>query len=78
MEEMPGSLRREIAMVAAADTGLVPMRVSRAVGLKDGDDRSQYVVLDELDGDRHLVIGVGHAEAFALDASLQACSGVVR
>jgi uncharacterized protein len=29
------------------------------------------VVLDELDGDRHLVIGVGHAEAFALDASLQ-------
>ncbi len=58
-------------MIAATDTGLVPMRVSKAVALKDGDDLSQYVVLNELDGDRHLVIGVGHAEAFALDASLQ-------
>jgi bifunctional DNase/RNase len=29
------------------------------------------MVLDELEGDRHLVIGVGDAEAFALDASLQ-------
>ena len=29
------------------------------------------MVLDELGGDRHLVIGVGDAEAFALDASLQ-------
>jgi uncharacterized protein len=58
-------------MIAATDTDLVPMRVSKAVGLKDGDDVSEYIVLDELDGDRHLVIGVGHAEAFALDASLQ-------
>jgi bifunctional DNase/RNase len=47
------------------------MRVSKAVALQDGDDRFDYMVLDELDGDRHLVIGVGHAEAFALDASLQ-------
>jgi bifunctional DNase/RNase len=58
-------------MIAATDTGLVPMRVSKAVGLKDGDDVSEYMVLDELDADRHLVIGVGHAEAFALDVSLQ-------
>ncbi len=58
-------------MIAATDTGLVPMRASKAVGLKDGDDHSQYIVLDELDGDRHLVISVGFAEAFALDASLQ-------
>jgi uncharacterized protein len=71
MEEMPGSLWREIAMTAATDTGLVPMRVSKAVALKDDGDLFQFVVLDELDGDRHLVIGVGHAEAFALDASLQ-------
>src|SRR5215472_1500113 len=70
MEEMPG-LRRENVMIAATDTGLVPMRVSKAVALKDGDDHSDYIVLDELDGDRHLVIGVGHAEAFALDAGLQ-------
>lgn len=59
-------------MIAATDTGLVPMRVSKAVGLKDGDEHSQYIVLDELDGDRHLVVGVGFAEAFALDANLQA------
>jgi bifunctional DNase/RNase len=71
MEEVPGSLWREIAMITAADTGLVPMRVSKAVGLMDGDEPSAYMVLDELEGDRHLVIGVGQAEAFALDASLQ-------
>jgi uncharacterized protein len=58
-------------MIATTGTGLVPMRISKAVGLKDGDDFSQYLVLDELDGDRHLVIGVGHAEAFGLAASLQ-------
>jgi len=58
-------------MNAATDTGLVPMRVNKAVALGHDDDVFEYVVLDELDGDRHLVIGVGHAEAFALDASLQ-------
>jgi bifunctional DNase/RNase len=58
-------------MIAATDTGLVPMRVSKAVAFQDGDDLSAYMVLDELDGDRHLVIGVGYAEAFALDTSLQ-------
>jgi bifunctional DNase/RNase len=58
-------------MTAATGTDLVPMRVSKAVALGDGDEISEFVVLDELDGDRHLVIGVGHAEAFALDAGLQ-------
>jgi len=58
-------------MIAATDTGLVPMRVSKAVAFKDGHDLSAHVVLDEMDGDRHLVIGIGYAEAFALDASLQ-------
>ena len=64
-------------MISATGTGLLPMRVSKAVALMDGDDHSAYLVLDELEGNRHLVIGVGDAEAFALDASLQACSGVV-
>jgi uncharacterized protein len=58
-------------MTAATETGWVPMRVSKAVGLGAGDDFFDYVVLDELDGDRHLVISIGHAEAFALGASLQ-------
>lgn len=38
-------------MIAAADTDLVPMRVSKAVALGDGPDVSEYLVLDELDGD---------------------------
>jgi len=58
-------------MIAGTDVSLVPMRVSKAVGLMDGDDLSTYMVLDELDGDRHLVIVVGDAEACNLDASLQ-------
>ena len=58
-------------MTAATDTGLVPMRVSKAVALGGGDHISHFMVLDELEGDRHLVIGVGDAEAVALDASLQ-------
>jgi bifunctional DNase/RNase len=58
-------------MIMATGTGLVPMQVSKAVGVKDGDDFSEVMVLDELDGDRHLVIWVGHAEAFGLAASLQ-------
>jgi bifunctional DNase/RNase len=62
---------RENSMIAATGTGLVPMRVSKAVGLHDGDDMSEYMVLDERDGNRHLVIQVGHAEAFSLAASLQ-------
>jgi uncharacterized protein len=58
-------------MAAATHADLVPMRVSKAVALGDGDDIFEYMVLDELGGDRHLVIGVGDAEAFALDAGLQ-------
>jgi len=63
--------RGEIVMTVTIDTGLVPMRVSKAVGLKDGDEISEFMVLDERDGDRHMVIQVGHAEAFGLAASLQ-------
>ena len=59
-------------MIAATDTGFVPMRVSKAVGLfKEGDGYSGFMVLDELDGDRHLVITVGQAEVFSLAATLQ-------
>jgi bifunctional DNase/RNase len=58
-------------MTAATDAGLVPMKVSKAVALRDGEELSDFVVLDELNGDRRLVIGIGHTEAFALDAGLQ-------
>src|SRR5262249_23505722 len=63
--------RREVVMIAATDTGLVPMRVSKVVALKDGDHSAEFMVLDELDGDRHLVIQVGQMEAFGLATSLQ-------
>ena len=57
-------------MAAVTDVGFVRMQVSKVVGLKDGDGLSEFVVLDELDGDRHLLIQIGHAEAFALAATL--------
>jgi len=47
------------------------MRVSKVVGLEDGYEFPEFMVLDELDGDRQLVIQIGQAEAFGLAASLQ-------
>jgi uncharacterized protein len=61
---------REVAMAAVTDVGFVRMRVSKVVGLTDEDGVSEFVVLDELGGDRRLLIQIGHAEAFALAASL--------
>ena len=60
-------------MIAAADTGLVEMRVSKVVALGPGrgDDISHFVVLDEARGSRHVVILIGLPEAFELQASLQ-------
>lgn len=58
-------------MIAATDAGVVPMRVSKAVWAQDGEDNAYFMVLDELDGDRHLVIEVCQAQVFDLAASLQ-------
>jgi uncharacterized protein len=60
-------------MTTAADLGLVRMRISKAVGLaaRGGEALPRhFVVLDERGGDRHLVIQIGQAEAFALAANL--------
>lgn len=57
-------------MIAATEIGFVRMRVSKVVGLNDGDHFCEFVVLNELDGGRHLVIQIGRGEAFALAASL--------
>ena len=57
-------------MATVTDIGFVRMQVSKVVGLKDTYGLSEFVVLDELDGDRHLLIKIGHAEAFALAAAL--------
>ena len=68
----PGQ-RRELAVIAPTDTGLIQMRVSKVVALGPGrgEDISYFVVLDEAQGDRHVVILIGASEAFELQASLQ-------
>jgi bifunctional DNase/RNase len=59
-------------MPTFTDTGFVSMRVSNvtALGQAVGEDVSYFVVLDQLDGDRHLVILIGPQEALGLAASL--------
>lgn len=59
-------------MPAVTDTGFVPMRVSKvtAQSLAGGDHVSFYVVLDEPDGDRQLVVLVGQEQALGLAATL--------
>ena len=57
-------------MVAATDIGFARMRISKVVALNDGDGICEFVVLNELDGYRHLVIQIGSAEAFALAGGL--------
>ena len=57
-------------MIATTDVGFVRMRISKVVALSDGDRVSEFVVLDEPGGDRHLLIKIGQAEAVALAANL--------
>ena len=60
----------EIAMGAATDVGFVPMRLSKVAAVSDGGRLSEFVVLEELGGDRRLLIQIGQTEAFALAANL--------
>ena len=53
-------------MIAATEIGFVRMRVSKVVGLKDGDQLCEFVVLNELDGDRHLVVDARSSDALNL------------
>ena len=57
-------------MTAMTDVGFVRMRISKVVGLKNGDRGWEFVVLDELGGDRQLLFQIGQVEAFALAANL--------
>ena len=57
-------------MVAATEIGFVRMRVSKVVGLNDGDQLCEFVVLNELDGDRDLAIQIGRAEAVLMRRAL--------
>ena len=58
-------------MDTATDIGYIEMRIAKVVGLGAADDELfQYVVLDEVAGDRHLAIAIGQPEAFSLAARL--------
>jgi bifunctional DNase/RNase len=54
----------------ATAVGYIEMRIAKVVGLAADDERFDYVVLDEVAGDRHLAIEIGDAEAFSLAARL--------
>ena len=58
-------------MTTATEAGYVEMRIAKAVGLAPTEhELYQYVVLEEVAGDRHLAIEIGQPEAFSLAAGL--------
>jgi bifunctional DNase/RNase len=57
-------------MTTATDVGFVEMRIAKVVGLAVDDELFDYVVLDEVAGDRQLAIEIGQPEAFSLAARL--------
>ncbi|MGH3154886.1 MAG: bifunctional nuclease family protein [Streptosporangiaceae bacterium] len=61
-------------MSAVTDVGFVEMRLSKVVAVRNEDHLSEFVVLDELGGDRRLLIQIGQTEAFALAANLDEVS----
>jgi bifunctional DNase/RNase len=58
-------------MATATDVDFIEVWISKVVALKSDDHHIGCIVLDEVSGDRHLLIQVGQAEAFSLAASLQ-------
>jgi bifunctional DNase/RNase len=60
-------------MPTATNVGFSKMRIAEVVafGPPLAEERFQCVVLDEVSGDRHLVIQIGEMEAFWLGATLQ-------
>ena len=57
-------------MTPATEVGYVEMRIAKAVGLAADDELFDYVVLEEVAGDRQFAISIGDAEAFSLAARL--------
>jgi uncharacterized protein len=57
-------------MTPATAVGYVEMRIVKVVGLAADDELFDYVVLDEVVGDRQLAIEIGQSEAFSLAARL--------
>jgi uncharacterized protein len=57
-------------MTPATAVGYIEMRIAKVVGLAADDELFDYVVLDEVAGDRHLAIEIGQPQAFSLAARL--------
>jgi bifunctional DNase/RNase len=57
-------------MRAVTDVGFVRMRIGKVVGVRDGEQLAEFIVLEEPGGDRRLLIMIGQVEAFALAANL--------
>ena len=58
-------------MTTAADIRFVEMRIAKVVGFSGAEDHLvQYVVLQEVAGERQLPIEIGQPEAFSLAAHL--------
>ena len=60
-------------MPATTDVGFIEMRIAKVVGFGPplAEEPFHCVVLDEVSGERHLVITIGEREAFSLAARLQ-------
>jgi bifunctional DNase/RNase len=60
-------------MPTATEIDPVELRIAKVVafGPPLAEESRQFVVLDEVPGDRHLVVEIGEAEAFSLAARLQ-------
>jgi uncharacterized protein len=57
-------------MTTATAVGYVEMRIGKVVGLAADDESFDYVVLEEVAGDRQFAISIGDSEAFSLAARL--------
>ena len=55
-------------MATATDVDFIEMQIGKVVALKSDDHHIGCIVLDEVSGDRHLLIQVGQAEAFSASA----------
>jgi bifunctional DNase/RNase len=64
--------KRRVIMLATTDVGFIEMRIAKVVGFGPPLAAEEFwcVVLDEVSGDRHLVISIGQNEAFYLAARL--------
>jgi bifunctional DNase/RNase len=63
----------KLAVPATTDVGFIEMRIAKVVGFGPplAEEPFHCVVLDEVSGERHLVIMIGDREAFSLAARLQ-------